>query len=100
MVCCAAESVAEAGCRTDPVLWTTGRPRGERQVVDMGRSVVIAPEFIFITLFALAVVATTIADMVRSRVRDQGWAAIRVHRVRIASSGAVPRRRLIWRCPV
>ncbi len=41
----------------------------------MNGSIVIAPEFIFITLFALGVVAATVADMVRSRVRSQArWA--------------------------
>ncbi len=41
----------------------------------MSGSIVIAPEFIFITLFALAVVVATVVDMVRSRVRSQArWA--------------------------
>ncbi len=43
----------------------------------MSGSIVVAPEFIFITLFALAVVATTVADMVRSRVWDRArWAMV------------------------
>jgi hypothetical protein len=43
----------------------------------MSGSIVIASEFIFVTLFAVAVIATTVADMVRSGVWDRArWAMV------------------------